>query len=60
MKIEHGSVEYFALIRLRDQLGDRNYRKLDLINLDTLRYEINNKIEAINEEFRERKQQGQK
>ncbi len=47
--IKYGSIEYFELLSFNDKLKSRHLDKLDLLNLDKLRYEVQIKIEAINE-----------
>lgn len=49
MNIKFGDIKYFTLLNLRDKLlYYRDYKKLDLINLDKLIIEIELKIESIN------------
>ena len=45
--IEFGSIEYYALIELRDTLNERHYQNLGLEHLDRLRFEVTQKIEQI-------------
>jgi hypothetical protein len=45
--IKYGSIEYFELLDLRDRIASDKYNKFDLVNLDKLRFEVNNKIAAI-------------
>ena len=45
--IKFGDIEYFTLLDLRDKLKYQQYHKLDLVNLDRLRSEVEIKIEAI-------------
>ncbi len=47
--IKYGSIEYFELLSFNDKLKSRHLDKLDLQNLDRLRFEVQIKIEAINE-----------
>lgn len=54
MKINFGDIEYFTLLDLNDKLKYYQYDKLDLLNLDKLRAEVERKIEAIHFEHRER------
>lgn len=49
MNIKFGDIKYFTLLNLRDKLiYNRDYSKLDLVNLDKLIIEIELKIESIN------------
>ncbi len=41
-------MEYFTLLKLQSELRFFDFDKLDLINLDRLRDEIDIKIESIN------------
>lgn len=45
--IKYGSIEYFGLLTFQDKLRDRGLDKLDLVNLDKLRCEIDIKVKAI-------------
>lgn len=54
-KIEYGTVEYFTLLDLSDRLKAWKYDKLDLQNLNKLRFEIEQKIAAIQLEAEEKK-----
>lgn len=47
--IQYGSIEYFELLSFNDKLKSRHLDKLDLVNLDKLRFEVQVRIEAINE-----------
>jgi hypothetical protein len=49
-KIDYGTVEYFTLLDLSDRLKVWQYDKLDLQNLDKLRFEVEQKLAAINHE----------
>lgn len=49
MDIKYGSIEYFTLLGLRDELNYTSLNKLGLQNLDKLKFEIDVKIAAINE-----------
>ena len=46
--IKFGDIEYFALLELNDRLKDRMLNRLDLVNVDRLRNEVELKIMAIN------------
>ena len=48
-KIKKGSIEYYELINLKNQLSNRNLNKLDLQNLDRLRFEVQLTLDLINE-----------
>lgn len=52
--IHYGDIEYFTLLDLRDKLKYFNYDKLDLVNLDRLRAEVERKIEVIHYEVKEK------
>ena len=54
-KIDYGTVEYFTLLDLSDRLKAWKYDKLDLLNLDKLRLEVEQKIAAIQLEAKEKK-----
>lgn len=54
MNIKYGDIEYFTLLDLRDKLKYFQYDKLDLINLDRLKSEVEIKIEAIHLEHKNR------
>lgn len=47
MEIKFGDIEYFTLLDLNDKLKYYQYDKLDLVNLDRLRSEVERKIAAI-------------
>lgn len=56
-KIKYGSVEYFTLLDLNERLQAWKYDKLDLLNLDKLRSEVEMKIAkitAIHQEAKEK------
>lgn len=50
--IKFGDIEYFTLLDLRDKLKYYQYNKLDLVNLDKLRLEVDMKIDAIHLEHK--------
>lgn len=52
MNIKYGDLEYFTLLDLRDKLKYFEYNKLDLLNLDKLKAEVERKIEAIHLEHK--------
>jgi hypothetical protein len=45
--IKVGSIEYYALIDLRDNLNKREYNSLGLLNLDRLKFEVQQTIDSI-------------
>ena len=45
--IRFGDIEYFTLLELRDRLKARQWDKLDLLNIDRLRNEVEIKIQQI-------------
>lgn len=47
--IKYGTVEYFELLNLQDKLKAWKWDKLDLLNLDKLRIEVDMKVKAINQ-----------
>lgn len=47
MSIKYGSIEYFELLSFQDKLKSKHLDKLDLVSLDRLRYEVENKLAAI-------------
>lgn len=57
MSYKYGDTEYFCLLVLRHKLGDRNYNNLGLTHLDSLRHELNVKINELEEEFKLNKKQ---
>lgn len=56
--IKYGDIEYFALLELNDRLKDRMLNRLDLVNIDRLRNEVEMKIMAIHEAEKQRKENG--
>lgn len=50
--IKYGDIEYFALLELNDRLKDRMLNRLDLVNVDRLRNEVELKIMAINKAYK--------
>lgn len=56
--IKYGDIEYFALLELNDRLKDRMLNRLDLVNIDRLRNEVEIKIMAIHEAEKQRKENG--
>ncbi len=46
--IKFASMEYFTLLKLQSELRAFDFDRLDLINLDRLRDEIDIKVESIN------------
>lgn len=53
--IKYGDIEYFALLELNDRLKDRMLNRLDLVNVDRLRNEIEMKILEINNKYKTEK-----
>lgn len=53
--IKFGSIEYFTLLDLQSKLKYRAYDKLDLEQLNRLRYEVEVKIKSIELEARKLK-----
>jgi predicted nucleotidyltransferase len=58
--IKYGDIEYFALLELNDRLKDRMLNRLDLVNIDRLRNEVEMKIMAIHEAEKKRKENDNK
>lgn len=50
--IKYGDIEYFALLELNYRLKDRMLNRLDLVNIDRLRNEVELKIMAINKAYK--------
>jgi len=55
--IQFGSIEYFELLSFMDKLKNRHLDKLDLVSLDKLRFEVQLKIDQINEIENKRREQ---
>jgi predicted nucleotidyltransferase len=53
MDIKYGDIEYFTLVDLSDKLKNIHYNKLDLVNLDKLKLEIDMKIQKIHNDRNE-------
>lgn len=49
-RMQFGSIEYYALLELRDRLNKSEYAGLGLQNLDRLRFEVDAKIESIHKD----------
>lgn len=54
-KIKFGDFNYFILLKLRDELKFRDYDRLGLENLDTLRLEVEELIDTIHKEHNKNK-----
>lgn len=50
--IKYGDIEYFALLELNDRLKDRMLNRLDLVNVDRLRNEVEMKILEIHNKYK--------
>ncbi len=53
--IKFGDIAYFTLLDLQDKLRYRDYGKLGLDNLDSLRKEIDDKVKQIHLEHKKSK-----
>jgi hypothetical protein len=53
--IKFGDIAYFELLRFRDRLKNRELDRMDLVNLDRLRNEVQMKIDVIDNQERERR-----
>ena len=53
MVIQFGSIEYFELLNFRDKLMNRHLDRLDLLQLDRLRNEVEIKVLSIHEKHKQ-------